>query len=49
MNKGSSYMSSEHEIVRQVCLAKDDPDAADQFIRDYMPFIRSETWLFTKR
>lgn len=46
MNKGSSYMSSEHEIVRQVCLAKDDPDAADQFLRDYMPFIRSETSRF---
>ena len=42
-------MSSEHEIVRQVCLAKDDPDAADQFLRDYMPFIRSETSRFLQR
>ena len=42
-------MSNEYEIVRRVYQAKDDPDAADRLIRDYMPFIRAETAKFLKR
>ncbi len=36
----------EHDIVAQVYAAKEDSDAADQFIQQYLPFIRSETAKF---
>lgn len=37
----------EHDIVGQVRRAKEDPQSADGFIRQYMGFIRSETVKFT--
>ena len=36
----------EHDIVAQVYAAKEDSGAADQFIQQYLPFIRSETAKF---
>ena len=36
----------EHDIVALVYAAKEDSDAADQFIQQYLPFIRSETAKF---
>ncbi len=42
-------MNSEHKIVQQVYAAKEDTQAADCFIADYMPFIRAETAKFLKR
>ena len=42
-------MKSEHHIVRLVYQAKEDMQAADQLISDYMPFIRSETAKFLHR
>ena len=39
----------EHDIVAQVYAAKEDSDAADQFIQQYLPFIRSETAKFRGR
>ena len=38
---------TEHDIVRQVSAAKDDPEAADALIEQYLGFIRSETVKFT--
>lgn len=35
-------MRNEHQIIRSVYQAKDDLDKADELIRDYIPFIRSE-------
>lgn len=35
-------MHDEHQIVKAVYGAKEDPEKADQLIRSYMPFIRSE-------
>lgn len=35
-------MRSEHQIVMSVYEAKDDMQKADDLIRDYIPFIRSE-------
>lgn len=37
---------TEHSILAQLQAAKVDPEAADEFIRQYMPFIRSETVKF---
>lgn len=42
-------MSEESAIVSQVYEAKSDPDKADEFIRQYMGFIKSETAKFTGR
>ena len=42
-------MEKEHQIIRQVYKAKDDMEAADLLIAEYMPFIRSETAGFLKR
>ncbi len=39
----------EHKIVQQVIRSRQDPDAADQFIRSYMPFIKAETARFLHR
>ncbi|MBQ1519177.1 MAG: RNA polymerase subunit sigma [Ruminococcus sp.] len=38
-----------HQIISQVYKAKKDSLAADRFIEDYMPFIKSETAKFLKR
>ncbi len=35
-------MAMEHEIIRRVSAAQHDPQAADELIRDYIPFIQSE-------
>ena len=40
---------SEHEIIKQVRAAQEDTGAADEFVRQYMPFIKSETAKFMKR
>lgn len=40
---------SEHEIIRQVRAAQEDTRAADAFVRQYIPFIKSETAKFLKR
>lgn len=42
-------MNDEHEIVALVMAAKTNSAAADDFIRQYMPFIRSETAKFMKK
>ena len=39
----------EHNIVRQVMRSRQDPEAADQFIQAYMPFIKAETSRFLRR
>lgn len=41
--------SCEHEIEKQICQAQTDARAADAFIAQYMPFIRSETAKRIKR
>lgn len=42
-------MKEGHEIIDKVYAAKEDPDAADGLIRQYMGFIRAETAKFLKR
>ncbi len=42
-------MNSEHEIVSQVYAAKKNSQAADCFLQQYLPFIRSETAKFLHR
>lgn len=42
-------MQSEHQIVSQVIAAQTDQRAADDFIKQYMGFIKSETAKFTGR
>ena len=42
-------MKEEHDIIQQVYGAKEDVQAADQLIGDYMPFIKAETAKFLKR
>lgn len=42
-------MNEEHVIIQQVYAAREDAQAADRFIRAYMPFIRAETARFLKR
>lgn len=42
-------MNQEHEIVRQVENAKTDQDAEDGLLRQYLPFIKSETAKFIHR
>ena len=39
----------EHKIVQQVMRSRQDPEAADQLIRSYMPFIKAETARFVLR
>lgn len=36
-------MQSEHQVIKLVYAAKEDLQKADDLIRDYIPFIRSET------
>lgn len=35
-------MKNEHQIIKEVYAAKADPQKADELIRSYLPFIRSE-------
>ena len=42
-------METEHDIVGRVYAAKDDIHAADSLVREYLPFIKSETAKFLKR
>ena len=42
-------MGSDHQLVRQVCAAKEDPGKADDLIRAYIPFIRAEATKFMGR
>ncbi len=42
-------MTEEHAIIKLVRRAQGSPDAADQMIQQYMPFIKSETAKFIKR
>lgn len=42
-------MHTEHQIVKAVFAAKEDSAAADQLIRTYVPFIRSEATRFMTR
>lgn len=44
-----SNMIYEHKIVEQVYAAKADMQAADELVRQYMPFIKSETAKFLNR
>lgn len=42
-------MREEHKIVRQILAAQTDPNAADEFIQQYLPFIKAETAKFIRR
>lgn len=42
-------MTNEHEIIHMVCAAKEDVGLADELIRSYLPFIRSEASKFMNR
>ena len=42
-------MATEHEIVRAVYAAREDNAAADQLIRQYIPYIRAEASKFVGR
>jgi|Cm1ome_4_1110797.scaffolds.fasta_scaffold03456_5 RNA polymerase sigma factor len=42
-------MREEHRIERQVLHAQTDQNAADELIRQYLPFIKAETAKFIKR
>ncbi|MBQ8662267.1 MAG: RNA polymerase subunit sigma [Eubacterium sp.] len=42
-------MREEHVIVQQILEAQQNVDVADRFIRQYMPYIKSETAKFIKR
>lgn len=42
-------MKNEHQIIKNVYSAKTDPQKADDLIRTYLPFIRSETSKFLSR
>lgn len=42
-------MREEHVIVKQILAAQKNADLADHFIRQYLPFIKSETAKFMKR
>lgn len=42
-------MKENHEIIKAVIHAQNDPNAADDLIAQYLPFIRTETAKFTKR
>lgn len=42
-------MEREHQIVRQIYAAREDREKADELIRSYIPFIRSEVSRFLSR
>ena len=42
-------MKQEHEIVARVAAASQDTHAADELVRQYLPFIRAETAKFLQR
>ena len=42
-------MLKDREIVRRVMAARRDPRAADELVRDYLPFIKAETSRFMGR
>lgn len=42
-------MHNEHEIIQKVYNSKDDMYAADELIREYMPFIKSEVFKFINK
>lgn len=42
-------MNEEHEMIAKVYAAKEDSGAADVLLRQYLPFIRSETAKFIRR
>ena len=43
-------MEDDHSrLIRQVCEAKKDMAAADRLIREYLPFIKTETAKYLKR
>ena len=42
-------MQNEHQIIKAVYAAKNDLQKADDLIRDYIPFIRSEASRCTSR
>ena len=42
-------MNEEHQIIREVYAAKENVDAADRLIGQYLPFIKAETAKFLKR
>ena len=42
-------MNKEHEIVSQVNAAKENSEAADALMRQYLPFIKAETAKFIPR
>lgn len=42
-------MLKDREIVRRVSAARRDPRAADELVRDYLPFIKAETSRFMGR
>lgn len=42
-------MKTENDIVSRVYAAKEDVQAADALVREYLPFIKSETAKFLKR
>jgi F0F1-type ATP synthase delta subunit len=42
-------MKENHEIAKAVLQAQTDPNAADDLIAQYLPFIRTETAKFIKR
>lgn len=48
INRGV-IMEQEHALVTMVYAAKDDTQAADDLVRQYLPFIRSETAKFLHR
>ena len=45
----NANMKEEHQIVDQVCAAQSSVEAADELVRRYLPFIRSETAKFLGR
>lgn len=45
----NAKMKEEHQIVDQVCAAQSSVEAADELVRRYLPFIRSETAKFLGR
>ena len=42
-------MKPEHEIIAKVYAAKENSEAADQLVSQYLPFIRTQTAKFLKR
>ncbi len=41
-------MNEEHEIIQRIAVAQKDPQAADQLIADYLPFIQAEAAKYRK-